>query len=62
MSFDLITAFGVLPFSHNVVTKYDTTIGWIFKMANVSMVNSGVLVHHFGYPQTYGCFGPKKNN
>jgi hypothetical protein len=27
MSFDLITAFGVLPFSHNVVTKYDTTIG-----------------------------------
>jgi hypothetical protein len=31
----------VPPFSHNVVFKRNTTIGWIFEMANVSTKNNG---------------------
>jgi hypothetical protein len=60
MSFNLTTTFGVPPFSHNVVAKWNTTIGWIPKMANVSTKNNGVQHIVLATPnQTFRCFGPK---
>jgi hypothetical protein len=40
-SSNLTITFGVPPFSHNVTTKQNTTIGWVLKMANVPTKNSG---------------------
>jgi len=41
MSSDLTITFDVPPFSHNVATKCNSTIGCIPKLANVPAINSG---------------------